>query len=128
MMEMTPVMRCEIMREIRVVFVRHFIDLGRLQYNLAGRAINVSGYLDRLPGSENRLTPQMVESIIRELKNIRMVTAVYAEFENWKQVDGAGAWHEVGFQKMASVGGGAPLDTSPHTLEIRTRTKPADEK
>jgi len=103
MMEFSPAMRCDLVRAVRVILVRHFIDLGRVYYTVSPRGLYLAGILDRLPGSMNPLTPQIVEAIFRDLAGIPRVGLITADLENWKQPAGTGgAWVLVQRQKTRS--------------------------
>ena len=116
-MNLTPALRCEIVREIRVVLVRHFIDMGRLTISISLRGIHVHGHLARLPGLPNPLTAGVVSSIIDELERIRHVKKVFAEFDNWQQKDMYGPWSEVGDTSAAAPEGPRPTPTQ-QTIEM----------
>ena len=79
-------------RQIRSVFVRHFIDLGFLTITTAGTTVRIRGVLKRLSGSQSVLTPAIVEEMFRQISKVQGVRSVLTEFENWRQVGGANVW------------------------------------
>ena len=83
----------EIMRQARKVFVRHWIDLGRISVRSVSGTIRVRGSLSRLPGYHDELVPQVVESIFKELERIKGGGRVVADLDNWSN-DG-GLWKSV---------------------------------
>lgn len=122
MNSLSPTDRCELYRQIRVVLVRHFIDIGRLSIHIAPAKVRLHGVLTRLPGVDSKLTPQVVDSIINEIRHIRGVHRVLADFENWRQI-GAGGWMEIvrkdiGTGRGASTEGTSSADPTSRTYEI----------
>ncbi len=93
--------RMEIFRQVRVVLVRHMIDIGRLSIQISMSRVNLHGSLCRLPGVSTELTPAMIRAIFSELNMIKAVKRVDAEFDNWKQLDSMGtAWARVEAKKL----------------------------
>lgn len=82
-------------RDVRVVLVRHFIDLGRISIQISMSAVHLRGTLQRLHGSTIPLTPQTVEAIISELGRIKGIKRVATEFDNWRQADTMSPWTPV---------------------------------
>lgn len=106
MKELTPALRCDLVREVRVILVRHFIDIGKVHYTVTNRGLYIAGYLDRLPGAMSPLTPEIVESLFRELDGIPRLGVVFADFENWKQTGGGvGSWVSVERRRSQSAPG-----------------------
>lgn len=80
----------EINRGIRRVFVKHWIDLGRLSIRTgAGRAI-IRGTLQRIPGAGGELTPAIVENMFHEMERLPGVERVTSDLSNWN--NSGGAW------------------------------------
>jgi hypothetical protein len=94
-MSLNPVSRTEMYRQIRVILVRHLIDIGRLSIQMSSSSVRLHGTLLRLPGVSAPLAPEMVGSIMSEIGRVEGVKRVIAEFENWTQAHGMGAWHLV---------------------------------
>ena len=89
-MNSPPLPRIEIYRQVRVVLVRHLIDIGRLSIQISTSHLHLHGSLCRLPGVTAALTPEIVQSIFSELGRIHGIRRVDGDFDNWRQVDEAG--------------------------------------
>jgi hypothetical protein len=94
-MNLTPASRTEMYRQIRVILVRHLIDIGRLSIQMSASSVRLHGSLVRLPGVTSPLTPEMVGTIMSEIGRVDGVRRVISEFDNWTQAHGMGAWHLV---------------------------------
>lgn len=112
--------RTEIYRRIRVVLVRHMIDIGRLSIQISMLHLRLYGSLCRLPGVTTPLTPEMVHAIFGELNRIEGIRRVDADFDNWRQVDEAGtSWVPVEVSGLPPPV--APLGSPPSgTIEIKS--------
>ena len=96
--------RMEIFRQVRVVLVRHMIDIGRLSIQISMSRVNLSGSLCRLPGVTTDLTPAIIRTMFSELGMIKGIRRVDADFDNWKQLDPLGAaWAPIHAKKMIST-------------------------
>lgn len=80
----------EVNRSIRKVFVRHWIDLGRLSIRSSVGRVSIYGSLQRIPGIRDELSPSIVEAIFNEIKRIQDVRLVALEIENW--TNDSGMW------------------------------------
>ena len=87
----------DINRQIRRVFVRHWIDLGKLSARSINGRITIRGSLDRIHGNNEQLTSSIVESIFQELKRIRNARLATVDLHNWTEE--GGAWRTVEQQK-----------------------------
>jgi hypothetical protein len=95
--------RIEIYRQIRVVLVRHLVDIGRLSIQISTSHLHLHGSLCRLPGVTAALTPEIVQSIFSELGRIQGIRRVDADFDNWRQSDKAGgSWMPVAIKKIVA--------------------------
>ena len=83
----------EIVRNIRRVMVRHWIDLGRLSVRSQAGRVTVSGILLRIGGVHEPLTTPIVEAMFRQIKRIRNVSYVSVNLENW--TNKGGMWRAV---------------------------------
>ena len=93
--------RMEIFRQVRVVLVRHLIDIGRLSIQLSMSQLRLNGSLCRLPGVTAALTPEIVKAIFSELSRIHGIRRVDGEFDNWKPADKLGtSWAPVEARKI----------------------------
>ena len=105
--------RIEVYRQIRVVLVRHLIDIGRLSIQISTSHLHLHGSLCRLPGVTAALTPEIVQSIFSELGRIHGVRRVDGEFDNWRQSDKAGAsWVPVATKKIIAQGSSSSSATA----------------
>ncbi|MBN1270495.1 MAG: hypothetical protein JXB04_12975 [Kiritimatiellae bacterium] len=87
--------RCEIYRKVRTIFVRHFIDLGRLSIHISMNYVHMHGMLVRLPGVGAELTPAIIDEIFKEIGRIPGVARVDSNFENWERDTSLGAWRPI---------------------------------
>jgi hypothetical protein len=124
-MMLTPNERAEIYRAVRVVLVRHFIDIGRLAIQISPGRINLRGNLVRLPGVETKLTSETVTAIFAELERIRDIRRVEGDFENWRQGGFAGAWVPIGEeQKDAARTARGETTSQTFTIHVRPQSPP----
>ena len=88
--------RIEIYRQVRVVLVRHLIDIGRLSIQISMSHLRLQGSLCRLPGVTSALVPEIIQSIFSELGRIQGIRRVDGDFDNWRTVDTHGtSWAPV---------------------------------
>ena len=80
----------ELSRSIRRLFVRHWIDLGRMSVRATSGRIFLSGRLQRIAGKEPELQGKTLDTILYEARRIPGVKAVNARLENW--VNDGGHW------------------------------------
>ena len=83
----------EINCDIRAVLVRHWIDLGKVLFRSSNGSVWMRGSVQRIPGVKTPLTPPIMENVFSDLKRIRGVSCVYADFENWAQQ--LGRWQPI---------------------------------
>ena len=81
-------------REVRKIFVRHWIDLGRISVRSANGRVTVRGTLTRVQTAPDPLTSVLVEGMYNELKRIHGVRFVLMELNNWENK--TGRWIPVG--------------------------------
>ncbi len=115
--------RLETYRQVRIVLVRHMIDIGRLSVQISPHHLHLYGTLARLPGVTARLVPDMIMAIMGELGRIPGIRRVEGDFDNWKQ-DPSGAWVEV---TRRSSGPGVDFggsDSASRTFEVRDKPMP----
>ena len=121
---LSPTDRADVYRQIRVVLVRHLIDIGRLSIQISAGRIHLHGSLARLSGVETPLSADMVGAIFAELERIKGIKRVDGEFDNWNQSGFAGAWSPV---KEGDRSGGtrpAVSDATPQIIHIPVRETP----
>lgn len=117
--------RIEIYRQARVILVRQLIDIGRLSITIMGRHIHLKGVLERLPGVETPLTPEIVHEMFSSMKRIPGILRVDADFENWQLVDEAGqAWVETHVRNQVMPGVADSLSNT-YVLKQRSEKPPA---
>jgi hypothetical protein len=124
-MNTLPLPRTEIYRQVRVVLVRHMIDIGRLSIQISAHHLHLHGSLCRLPGVTAALTPEIVHSIFSELGRVQGIRRADGEFDNWRQVDETGAtWVPVEIHKLPvpSAGSGS---SSGGTFNVKSDGQPA---
>jgi hypothetical protein len=120
-MSVSPLQRMEIYRQVRVVLVRHLIDIGRLSIQISMQHLQLHGSLCRLPGVTTAFTPEIIYAIFGELGRIKGIRKVDGDFDNWRQVDGT-TWVAVETPKMVSP----PMKTpSSQVFEIKGEKKPS---
>lgn len=125
-MNVQPSQKLDLYRAIRSVFVRHWIDIGRLSIRISGSSVLVHGSLRHLPGVPGELPPAAVGAIFGEISRIRGVRRIDADFDNWKKIEGLGTWTPaedkiapsatvpaVGTARTFDVGGGVKPDSEP---------------
>lgn len=91
-MKLTIAERNEIFRRIRSILVRHWIDLGFLSIHVSEQTVYIRGSLKRLPGVPEQLSGTIVDGIFSEIKHIRGVCRVQAQFDNWEGSVVTGGW------------------------------------
>lgn len=82
--------RAELYRKVRSVFVRHWIDLGRLSVHLSGTGLHLHGHLMKLPSSGAELSAPAVQELMDELARLHRSIRLDAQFDNWQL--SAGNW------------------------------------
>jgi len=82
----------EVNRSLRKVFVRHWIDIGRLFISVSRGNVLVRGILQMLPGAEEPLTSAMLVIIFRELRSCNGVREITTAVANWEQISADGFW------------------------------------
>ena len=70
---------------VRRVFIRHWVDLGRISFRTQRGNVTLRGSLERLPGSDQPLTVQTVEQMFMELQRIHGVNRVITDLSNWER-------------------------------------------
>ena len=109
----------EINCAVRRVFVRHWIDLGKLSFRTQKGRVTLRGSLDRLPGSEQLLTVQAVEQLFTELQRIHGVDRFATELTNWER--NSSGWKNTRGQIASAPAASDPAPASsgnPHSYVI----------
>ncbi|HPA78560.1 MAG TPA: hypothetical protein PLT67_10090 [Kiritimatiellia bacterium] len=92
-MKLTPAQRNEIFREVRAILVRYWIDLGFISIHVSEQTIYIRGSLKRLAGVPEQLSGAVVEAMFAEIKGLRGINHVQAQFDNWSGSVSAGGWN-----------------------------------
>jgi hypothetical protein len=90
-MEMTAI---EILREVRKVLVRNWIDLGRVFVRVADGQVHLTGKLSLIARAPHELNDRTIGDMLAAITRIPSVPDVRAEFDNWDLDDG-GTWRPV---------------------------------
>jgi hypothetical protein len=90
---MNPPNDLDINRHIRKTFVKHWIDLGKLSIRTTKGKIAIHGYLDRIAGSQERLSSSVVDAMFDEIERINGVERLIIELSNW--VNSEGRWQPI---------------------------------
>ncbi len=80
----------EINRSIRRIFVRHWIDLGRISIRTTNGSSFIHGSLQRIKGFKDDLSTPIVTAMFTDIRRLREVKHVRVELDNW--IDSAGTW------------------------------------
>ncbi len=75
-------------RNIRRVFVKHFIDLGTMSIRSAIGRVTIRGKLARISGIEETLTTAIVEAIFYDIRRLPAVTRLDITLDNWTNESG----------------------------------------
>ena len=117
--------RMELYRQIRVVLVRHMIDIGRLSIQISMNRVTLRGSMCRLPGVTTELTSTIIRTIFSELGLIRGIRRVNGEFDNWQQLDELGAaWAPIQAKKIIAPPTAAANTPASGVLDIEDEHKP----
>lgn len=76
-----PISRYEINRNVKLVLVRHGVDLLELQYSCSGKTVGLYGNLKKDSGEE--FTPSTIEALTNEILKLPYVTDIYFVLDNW---------------------------------------------
>ena len=78
----------KINREVRKVLVKHWLDLGRMSIRTAQGKLMMRGFMERIRGVKEDLTPVIVNDIFNRIKRINGITRMTIDIDNWKNEDG----------------------------------------
>lgn len=115
-MTLSPINRAEIYRQVRVILVRHLIDLGRLTVLISLDSLQIKGSMERLPGVKAALTTEIVTVIFMEMRRIPGVRRVQTKLDNWLQDDGVGAWRPITVESQKPLVPGEPRAPQIHEI------------
>ena len=113
----------EINRAIRRIFVRHWIDLGRLSIHTTGGNIFIHGSLSRIEGFKDELTSAIVNAIFADVRHIRNIRHLKVELDNW--TDAAGGWTRIGeaIKELHKAKGFAPAQSEVYVIQKKPEDK-----
>ena len=80
-------------RSIRGIFVKHWIDLGRVSIQTTNGNSFIHGSLRRIEGFKDELTSAIVNAIFSDIKHIRNIRHLRVVLDNW--TDAAGGWTHI---------------------------------
>ena len=106
----------ELNRDVRKVFVRHWIDLGKISFRSSNGKISIRGALYRIAGVQEELTSTLVEGMFAEIRRLRGVANVQAEFENWVYL--LGKWQSADDVRGRQTAPGAGTAQTPAVHQI----------
>ena len=78
----------EINRAVRRLFVRHWIDLGRISVRTVRGKVLIYGKLQRIEGRKERLHPASVDAMFYDMRHMKGVRSVGAHLDNWSNDGG----------------------------------------
>jgi hypothetical protein len=73
----------ELSRAVRRIFVKHWVDLGRISVRCTSGRVHLFGTLQRVAGKQPDLQSNMVNAMFYELKRVKGVKTVNARLDNW---------------------------------------------
>ena len=73
----------ELNRAVRRVFVKHWVDLGRISVRSAKGNVLIRGRLMRIAGTKDELTTPITEHIFEEIQRIKGVRRLTVNLDNW---------------------------------------------
>ena len=85
----------EVNRIVRVVLVRHHIDLGLLSHQACRGFVHIQGRLELVSGRSAVLTSSLVGSIFDEIEHARGVCGLNIELKNWRLDNGTKIWRRL---------------------------------
>lgn len=89
-MNVNEITDLEINRSVRRVFVKHWIDLGRISVRTTRGNVMLYGTLQRIESHREDLRPTTVEQMMYEIRRIKGLHLVRSHFDNW--VSESGHW------------------------------------
>lgn len=112
---MDPVERMGIIRSVRALLVRNYIDLGRLVIQISPGTVHLRGNFQRLLGA-SPLSPEFLQSLIQDIRRIPGVRRVITDFDNWTLGADARTWTHTPTATPAPPANAPPSEPSVHDL------------
>lgn len=103
-------------RNIRRVFVKHFIDLGTMSVRSANGKVTIRGKLARIAGVEEKLTTAIVEVIFHDIRRLPAVTRLDITLDNW--TNESGRWCSKQLEPAKSQHPGIQHDITDRTYDL----------
>jgi hypothetical protein len=107
----------DINRHIRKVLVKHWVDLGRLSIRTTKGKISIHGFLDRISGTQERLSSSIVKGMFDEIERIGGVERLTVELVNWTSSDGT--WMPLDRGKKMAGGDAHAAESRQTSYDIR---------
>lgn len=104
----------ELNRAVRQSLVRHWIDLGKISFRSVNGRVYLRGNLVRISGVSEDLTDRIMDNMFNEIRHIRGVTFVNAEFDNWTCPQGT--W--ICTERSKNRGSSSEITAPPTTGEV----------
>ncbi len=108
------VSRYEVNRQVRVVLIRHDIDLTKIDYSCIDGTVYLSGELFKT--NDGDIVPTMIESLFKEIAGISGVRNVQSDLQNWSISSFRNSW-EITKGKKKSRDIGVPMTEHVGTSE-----------
>jgi len=108
---MNSVSDLELNCSVRRIMVRHWIDLGKISVRSTRGVIWLTGDLVKLKNTGEQLTPDKVESLLTEVRQVRGVKRMHARLTNWDadKMEGAVGETNQAPQRRPSSGPGSVI-------------------
>jgi len=73
--------RYDVNREVRIVLVRHCVNLSEINYSFIGSTVYLYGALHK--DLEGEFTPAHIELLLKDLRRLEPVRNLHVDPENW---------------------------------------------
>ncbi len=88
---MTQHHKYEIVQAVKVVLVRHGVDLCQLDYSCTKHTVYLRGHLFKEPRRD--FTESEVRAMVEEIDRLPYSLSVQSDIENWQVAYDFGSWH-----------------------------------
>ncbi len=82
--------RYDVNREVRIVLVRHAVNLREINYSFVGSTVHLYGALHKDP--EGEFTPAHIELLLNDLRRLEPVRNLQVDVENWSITSSGLSW------------------------------------
>ncbi len=114
--------RYEVNRNVRMVLVRHDVDLSRLDFSYVGNTIYLYGELAK--SMEGEFTAGNIESLAKDLSHLQYVRDLQFDVANWVVRSSAGSWQIMRKKRPAASAG---MQTGAASTDATVHVKKPDE-